>query len=91
MIYGGMLWTAVTYLPSLVTVSYFCAPHSGKSWTLKVSNECAKTYQWDLTSAALSITLDLFLLILPISQLIKLQLSAPRKWGIVAVYFVATG
>jgi len=91
MIYGGMLWTAITYLPTLVTESYFCAPHAGQPWSVKIMAGCAKTYNWELAMAALSLALDLFLLVFPASQIVKLQLSMPKKGGIVFVYLIAIG
>lgn len=88
-IYAGLVWTVCTYLPSLITASYLCLPHSGQTTAVSIINSCRNAVPWYITSASMAIILDIFIFILPIPILIRLKLSGRRRLGLLLVFLAA--
>lgn len=89
-IYAGMFWTVITYLPFLITTSYLCAPHVGQKWNLETGQNCDKGVDWEITSGAMAVLLDIYILVLPMPLLWKMSLPMRRKLGIVLVFTTAS-
>ncbi|KAI9688928.1 MAG: hypothetical protein M1820_010209 [Bogoriella megaspora] len=90
-IYAGIAWIFATYLPSMVVAIYFCGAHSGEPWSYPVGERCAEhgPTKWFVTSAAMSIILDLYILVLPISVVRRLNMSRKRRVGVLLIFFTA--
>lgn len=89
-IYAGILWTLLTYVPFFFVMPYLCAPHLGEQWTTEVGLRCNDGVNWDTTSAAMAVVLDLYILLLPMPMLRTMSLSVRRKCGLVVVFATAS-
>ena len=89
-IWIGILWALLTYLPNPFIVSYYCAPHIGDKWDFTVGTRCADPLKWEIASAAMSIMLDLYILILPIPVIMGLQFTQKKRVGILLVFLTAS-
>lgn len=90
-IWGGIALTCITYLPNIGVSSYFCAAHPGEAWDYNVGIRCGNkgALKWLIVSAALSLLLDLYILVLPIPQIISLNLSLRRRLGVSVIFLAA--
>jgi hypothetical protein len=90
-IWGGIALTCIAYLPNIGVSSYFCAAHPGEAWDYNVGIRCGNkdALKWLIASAALSLALDLYILVLPIPQIIGLNMSLRRRLGVSVIFFAA--
>ncbi|KAJ3579752.1 hypothetical protein NPX13_g817 [Xylaria arbuscula] len=81
----------VIYVTSLILATYWATPHSGETWDSLI-NGAGSTAQYIIFVAigqgAASILLDLYIFILPLPIIARLNLSARRKWKIGAIFLV---
>lgn len=89
-IWIGIVWALLTYLPNPFVISYYCAPHIGEQWDLTVGIRCGDPLKWEIASAAMSIMLDIFILILPIPVIMGLHLTRRTRVGVLFVFLTAT-
>jgi len=78
----GTVWAFLAYIPNIVVSGYFCAPHIGQPWDIRIGSTCDQpaTKKWLVTSAAMSLALDIFILVLPIPVVLRLHLNAKRRF-----------
>ncbi|KAL2049210.1 hypothetical protein ABVK25_010561 [Lepraria finkii] len=88
-IYIGMLITLLLYIPNVFLTAYFCAPHVGKHWIAADVGGCNKLLEWYVIQAALIVALDLYNFILPLPAVVRLQVPARRRRGIMMVFGTA--
>jgi hypothetical protein len=62
-----------------------CTPVS-KAWDPSVPGSCLETFSWYLASAIFDAVLDLFVLLLPIPVLFRLQMKTSRKWMVAGAF-----
>jgi uncharacterized BrkB/YihY/UPF0761 family membrane protein len=75
----------VLYLFLIMFRIFACVPRE-KIWNPSIPGSCPNGLGIYLVSAVFNAVSDLVLLILPIAQVWKLQLSLRKKWGISAVF-----
>jgi hypothetical protein len=87
----GAVWAFLAYIPNIVVSGYFCAPHIGQPWDIRIGSTCDQpaTKKWLVTSAAMSLALDIFILVLPIPVVLRLHLNAKRRIGVFLIFFTA--
>ncbi|KAK2606344.1 hypothetical protein QQS21_003275 [Conoideocrella luteorostrata] len=90
-IWGGVALICVAYLPNIAVSSYFCAARVGEAWGPVVGLRCADrgSLKWLIASAALSVLLDFYILVLPIPQIMSLKMSVRRRLGVCLIFFTA--
>lgn len=90
-IWGGIALICAAYLPNVAVSSYFCAAHVGEAWGPSVGIRCANkgALKWLIASATLSVLLDVYILVLPIHQIVNLQMSVRRRLGVCLIFFTA--
>ncbi|KAM3064744.1 hypothetical protein ACMFMG_005735 [Clarireedia jacksonii] len=88
-VYAGIVWDALANLPYIPLAIYFCAPHNSEHWDFTVSKRCGKPIKWDITTGVMILVLDLYILVLPLPILMKLQLSHRKRLGLLAVFLTA--
>ncbi|KUI58338.1 hypothetical protein VP1G_05588 [Cytospora mali] len=83
----------ILYTTSLVVLSYFSAPHIGQTWDdivlQYVENPKLFSIYWGVGTAAVSLVLDIYILILPLPIIVKLNMSATKRVQLMAVFFTA--
>ncbi|KAI1362072.1 hypothetical protein F5Y08DRAFT_284750 [Xylaria arbuscula] len=87
----GIWTTAVLYLSNIGVSTYFIVPHNGRSWDESVMDSAGKlnisTY-WGIALSSAVTLIDLYIAILPIPKLWRLNMSTRKKIQITAVFFV---
>ncbi|KAI0423476.1 hypothetical protein F5Y09DRAFT_241116 [Xylaria sp. FL1042] len=90
-IWVGVIVCFATSASGLVIESYYAAPHIGDTW----DNLAAKTISgplpsmyWSVVQGAIGTVLDVYIFILPLTVLIRLNLSMTKKIQIIAIFFV---
>ncbi|KAL4930914.1 uncharacterized protein BDV17DRAFT_28163 [Aspergillus undulatus] len=86
----GLLSTFIIYWPYIALLSIYCAPHAGQSWTDLTSNGMPqRMLPWSIAQGALSVILDLYIFILPLPRLWKIQQPMWKRLQIMAVFSTA--
>lgn len=90
-VWGGIVLTCIAYLPNIGVSSYYCAAHPGEAWDYKIGDRCGNKdgLKWLIASAALSLTLDLYIMCLPIPQIMSLNMSLRRRLGVCLIFLAA--
>ncbi|KAF4633492.1 hypothetical protein G7Y89_g4634 [Cudoniella acicularis] len=89
LIYLGILASFCFYIPNIILASWYCAPHIGESWNLETALRCKDTERWYLAQAVLIVLLDLYIFILPLPTLLKLNMSRNRRISVLLVFMTA--
>lgn len=89
LIYGGIAFAFCIYFPSIPLAAWFCAPHVGQAWGPQAGKNCPDLLPWILTQAVLSLFLDLYIFVIPMPTLMKLNLPKGRKFGVLSVFATA--
>ncbi|GFF49232.1 NADPH-dependent 1-acyldihydroxyacetone phosphate reductase [Aspergillus lentulus] len=86
----GLLFTFLLYWPGVGLESYFAAPHIGETWDdLLVNKRPEKLIYWGIVQGALSVVLDIYIFILPLPLLSKLQLPRKKRWQLLIIFSTA--
>lgn len=86
----GIGFAGLLYFTSIPLAAIMSAPHVGETWaSVLLSGRPQKELIWGVVQAALSILLDLFIFILPIPVILRLNLSTRKKIQILAVFTTA--
>lgn len=79
-------------LGSIAAASALATPRNGEKWRSVIgSHLISKELIWGCVQAALGIVLDLFIFILPIPVILRLNLSTKKKAQLLAVFTTALG
>jgi hypothetical protein len=72
--------------------SYYCAPHAGEQWGLSVGQRCGDkaSLKWLVGSAAMSVLLDIYIFILPIPIVLRLNMSGRKRFGVLLIFATAS-
>ncbi|OCL05805.1 hypothetical protein AOQ84DRAFT_298220 [Glonium stellatum] len=87
----GAIWAFLAYIPNIIVSGYFCAPHIDQPWDFRTGLTCdiPGVKEWLVTSAVMSLALDIFILILPILIVLRLHLNVKRRLGVFLIFFTA--
>lgn len=86
--YAGATVTVLFYASVLIATFAFTVPAPGQTLQQTVqSPQQARIVPLTLPIAVMSLVLDVYILVLPIAGVSKLQLPIRRKLGVIAVFF----
>ncbi|MCJ1239908.1 hypothetical protein MMC14_007906 [Varicellaria rhodocarpa] len=89
-IIGGIIFTIPVYWISVVLESYYCAPHVGSGrWDLVLAVYCSHASLYSIIQGVLNVLLDLYIIFLPISPILHLNLSYRKKLGVLSIFATA--
>lgn len=102
-IWIGIAVSFALYGSSLGALSYFSSPHAGQTWdevaTQAIITNLSPLYKgvapvviplyWGVVQGAIGTVFDIYIFILPLPILSRLNLSTKRKLQISALFFVA--
>ncbi|KAI0189870.1 hypothetical protein F4808DRAFT_445268 [Astrocystis sublimbata] len=72
---------------SLISTIFQCTPIE-KAWNPMLPGTCINTFAWYLTTAAISVIVDFYILLLPVPQIWALELSLQRRIYLLAAFFL---
>ncbi|KAI1089062.1 hypothetical protein F5B19DRAFT_495804 [Rostrohypoxylon terebratum] len=73
---------------SLISTVFQCSPIE-KAWNSLLPGHCINTFAWYLSTSALSVSIDLYILLLPVPMIWALKLSLKRRIYLLAAFFLA--
>lgn len=87
MIICGAVFALLVYIVIMVpVVGTLCAPRIGHEWDFRVLLSCRRALTYGVVQAVSNLTLDLFILALPIPAIVQLQLPMNQKIGVFAIF-----
>ena len=89
-VWFGLFWNFCLYWSSIPVETVTSAPRVGQPWnieTINRKNKIATTYS--IFQGVFSVALDLYIFLLPIPVLMKLQMSLRRRCSILGVFGTA--
>jgi hypothetical protein len=89
-VYVGLVFTGLTYWTGIPLDIAFTAPRPGETWdSLLTNGHPQQLIYWGVLQGALAVALDLYIFILPLPVLWKLNMSLKRRIGVCAIFFTA--
>lgn len=86
-IYAGLSTTFVFYLIVAIVHLNYCTPRSGEGWTLPPFMRCEDPeIRMSIAQAAFGSVFDLFLLLLPVLQVLRLNMPLRKRLGVAAIF-----
>jgi hypothetical protein len=85
----GIVFLALHGVAYILAVSFQCKPVES-IWNPRVAGKCINLTTIGVSGAIFSIVEDIVILILPIPQIIKLQMSKNKKWGLVLLFGIGS-
>ena len=83
----GAILTTLFYVPMSVCAIVFATPLKGESWGRhEGSNLARQNIRISIPQSCVNLVLDLYILILPIVAVVKLQMAPRRKVGIILIF-----
>ena len=90
-VYAGIAWTVLLHVIAILVDSIMCAPWPGESFNSPaVQVRCVRSDLWLLVSAVLEVLFDIYVFILPLPVIWRLQMGAKRKAGISMIFMTAS-
>ncbi|KAI1355908.1 hypothetical protein F5Y01DRAFT_325013 [Xylaria sp. FL0043] len=90
-IFIGIAAISALYTAAIILSTYFLVPHTGETWTTVIEKSAQGHFfsqYWGVASGGAALLIDLYIFILPLPILWKLNLSTRRKLQIIAVFLV---
>ena len=85
--WAGIVFAFVIYIHSVPLIAIFCVPRKGDRWaSLTTFARCKQAEPDAVAQGAGNITLDLYLLLLPLPVISGLQIPLKKKIGVAAVF-----
>ncbi len=90
-VYFGLLFNFFTYIPLVASAIYYTTPRGGTTWAeLALSTEPQRGLYMSTVKAAMSIVMNLYILILPLPILAKLHMAVSKRVQLIAVFATAS-
>ncbi|KAL2050957.1 hypothetical protein ABVK25_008856 [Lepraria finkii] len=86
-IYSGIILTGLFYLASSIALIVLCIPRRNESWTSMTNvTRCERAEVMGDVQGIFGLASDLYIFILPLPVLFRLQMSLKKKLGITAIF-----
>ncbi|KAI5921810.1 hypothetical protein F4810DRAFT_325326 [Camillea tinctor] len=86
----GLIATFLIYIPSIPLAAIFSAPRVGHSWEeLIITRSIELLIPWGIVQGTVSLALDIYIFILPIPILSKLNITFSKRLQLLAVFATA--
>jgi hypothetical protein len=86
-VYIAIAAAFAVYITSIPLLSYFCTPPPGGDWgSLDVFAKCINLLAWAMVQGSCDIALNLYILLLPLTAIMGLQMPAKKKLGVLAIF-----
>ena len=89
-IWLGLILDFLLYWSGVPITTYYCTPRIGKPWNAFVIDQnCLKFGIYTVVQGAFSVILDLYIFILPIPVVLKIQMAPKRRVSILGIFGTA--
>ena len=87
-IYFGVAFNGLFYLASCITLVILCIPRQRENWVSPTyAARCYRAEVTGIIQGIFGLVSDIYIFILPLPVLFRLQMSLKKKLGITAVFF----
>ncbi|KAI1752380.1 hypothetical protein F4782DRAFT_152608 [Xylaria castorea] len=90
-VYAGIIFSFCLYGAGVAVATYYGTPRVGEKWTDILDGRTEVPLPWWQAQSGLSVALDLYIFLLPLSVIAKLRLPVQRRIQLVAVFSLALG
>lgn len=88
-IWVGLAFNFLIYFAGIAVATYYETPHAGEVWVDTLDGRTLIPLPWWQAQSALCIVLDIYIFILPLPALLKLQLPTRNHIALIAVFSIA--
>lgn len=88
-IWAGLTLDILIYCPGFAVQTYYQAPHMGETWLDTLDGRNIVPLAWWQAQSALIVVLDLYIFVLPLPTVARLQLPTRKRVSLIAVFSVA--
>ena len=93
-VYVGLVFAFLIYIPSIPFAAVYSAPRGGQTWEelimLQATSDATQTgTAWGIVQGSCSVLLDIFIFVIPLPILAKLNLKASKRLQILAIFATA--
>ncbi|KAM0525736.1 hypothetical protein ACHAPE_000447 [Trichoderma viride] len=89
-VYVGIVFTGLVYWVTIPLEIAINAPHPGDTWAdLLINGQVQKLLPWGVVQGSLAVVIDLYIFILPLPVLWRLNMSLRKRIAVCAVFFTA--
>lgn len=86
----GLAWNFLIYWIGVPLTTYFCVPRIGKAWDIDdFSSGCEKLSLFSVVQGVLAVLLDLYIFLLPIPIVLRLQMSLKSRLSVLGIFGTA--
>lgn len=86
----GLVFSLIGYFVPTLAFAYFAAPHVGERWEeLQTNGRPLQGVPSGVTIGSLSILIDIYIFVLPLSTLYSLNLAFAKKVQLIALFATA--
>lgn len=86
----GLVATVLGYVPASLLLLYFITPHIGETWAeLAASGRARRGFPVSISIGVASVIVDIYIFVLPLPALFKLQLPTSKKIQLIALFGTA--
>lgn len=89
----GIVINVLLYGISIPVLTYYSTPHVGKTWddvvVSTIMNPKIFAFKWGVGQASIGSALDIYIFILPLPVIARLNLSTKKRLQLMAVFFTA--
>ncbi|KAI9158141.1 hypothetical protein HJFPF1_06131 [Paramyrothecium foliicola] len=90
-IQAGIVFAFAFYTTGLSLSSYYAAPHAGQTWDelmVKSINTTIFALKWGVAQGSVNVLFDIYIFVLPLPIIARLNLSLKKKMKIIALFLV---
>lgn len=88
-IWMGQAFNFLLYGAGVAVATYYETPRPGETWLDALDGRSLIPLRWWQAQSALAIALDIYIFILPLPALYKLNISVRRRMQLIAVFSLA--
>lgn len=88
-IWIGLTFNFLIYGPGIAVATYYEAPRVGETWLDTLDGRNMAPLSWWQAQSALVVALDIYIFVLPLPSLMRLQLPTRKRTSVIAVFSVA--
>ena len=88
-IWAGMIYNFIIYAPNFGIHGALCAPAPGQPWTFEVMENCSRSDIIGPIQGTLGLLEDIYIFVLPIPALSRLQMKNKKKIGLLFIFGIA--
>lgn len=88
-IWVGMTVNALIYFVGFIVQTYYQTPHIGETWLDVLDGRNVVALSWWQAQSALIVSLDIYIFVLPLPALARLQMPTRKRLSLIAMFSVA--